>query len=182
MALTVGSFFDFPASALASLDPRTPTPRGLERVTRHPLFVGVALLGVSHALLAAHLVGTVAFGGLALLGIAGAMHQDRKLSGRFGDAYTRYVDETSIVPFAAVARGRQRIVLQELPWFGLALGVALTIVLRSVHSSILAGGGIYAIAVTLGGAATALILTVVRRNRRRAAPALEPSVRAAQRH
>ena len=64
-------------------------PRGLERVTRHPFFVGVALLGAAHALLAPRLVGAVAMGSLALLAGVGAWFQDRKLLALRGERYAR---------------------------------------------------------------------------------------------
>jgi uncharacterized membrane protein len=73
--------------------PRLPTalfahpswsPRGIERITRHPFFVGFALFAVAHALLATRLVGTVFFGGFAFLSIVGACHQDRRLLARWG--------------------------------------------------------------------------------------------------
>jgi uncharacterized membrane protein len=149
----------------------------LERITRHPFFIGIGLFGVAHALLAAHLVGTVTFAVVGLVGLAGAMHQDRKLRVLRGDAYADYVAQTSFVPFAAIVSGRQHVVWRELPWTGLAVGLVFAYVLRSVHSSILAGGGLWVIAVVLGGAASALAQALIRRNRPASAvarPASEP--------
>ena len=53
-------------------------------MTRHPFFVGVALLASAHVLLATRLVGAVFFAGLAALAILGARHQDRKILARRG--------------------------------------------------------------------------------------------------
>src|SRR5207245_11692690 len=100
-----------------------PAPRGLERVPRPPFFVGVALFALAHALLATRLVGTVGFGSLALLAIAGTRHQDAKLLARSGQPYADYLAATSAVPFAAVLAGRQRFVWRELALGALAAGL-----------------------------------------------------------
>lgn len=165
IVLMSASLWSFPASAMALVDPRPLAPRGMERITRHPFFVGVALLGITHALLATRLVGMVAFGGFAILAIAGAMHQDRKLLAELGSPYRDYLAATSLVPFAAIARGRQRIVWGEMPLFGLVVGVALAFALRSVHASIMGHGGAWVIGVVLGGAALAMIQTLAHRRR-----------------
>src|SRR5437016_3092708 len=144
-------------------------PRGIERVTRHALFVGVALLGAAHALLATRLVGTVLMGGLAVVAGAGAWHQDRKLLRQRGEPYAAYLEATSAVPFGAIVAGRQRLAWSELPAGALALGVVLSVVLRTVHGSIFAHGGGWVIAVVVGGAAL-LGVQSARRVRRRPLP------------
>lgn len=144
-------------------------PRGIERVTRHGLFVGVALLGAAHALLATRLVGAVMMGGLALFAVIGAWHQDRKLLRQHGEPYAAYLEATSTVPFAAIVAGRQRLAWGELPLGALALGIALAVVLRTVHESIFAHGGAWVIAAVLGGATLAGVRSA-RRVRRRPLP------------
>src|SRR6185295_17077612 len=97
---------------------------GLERVTRDPFFVGLALVMAAHALLATRLVGAVFCAGFVVLIVAGSVHQTRKLRARHGATYDGYLATTSFVPFAAVLRGEQRIVWRELPWLSLAAGAA----------------------------------------------------------
>jgi uncharacterized membrane protein len=165
VTLIAASLWRFPASTLALVDPRPFEPQGIERITRHPFFVGVALMGIAHVALAARLVGAVAFGGLAILTIAGAMHQDRKLLANVGAPYAEYLRQTSFVPFAAIATGRQRIVWRELPWAGLTVGLALAFALRSVHASIMSHGGAWVIGVVLGGAGLATLQMLAHRRR-----------------
>jgi uncharacterized membrane protein len=153
--------------------PHVCAPRGLERITRHPFFVGMALLGGSHALLASRLVGTVAFAGLALLAVAGAWHQDRKLARQRGSSYVEYLGVTSAVPFGAILAGRQRLVWRELPLGGLATGVAVAFALRAVHPTILGDGGAWVIGFTVGSAFL-LMLDAWRRTRRVRVPAPLP--------
>jgi len=151
-----------------------PSPRGLERVTRHPFFAGVALFAVAHALLASRATGTVAFAGLALLAVFGAWHQDRKLRARRGEAFAAYLAATSAVPFGAVLAGRQRLTWRDLPLAYLAAGVALAWGLRHVHASIWGDHGIYVIVGVVGGALIQLLLGI-RRVRRAHSRTTEPT-------
>jgi uncharacterized membrane protein len=167
VALSVASFWALPVSALALLVGGSPRgPRGLERITRHPFFVGTALLGVGHVLLASRLVGVIAFSGLALLSIGGAIHQDAKLRSNLGQPYLDYLRQTSIVPFAAILRRRQRFVAREIPWLGFAAGLAVAFALRSVHDAILGHGGAWVIGVAVVGAGLATLQTRMVRSRR----------------
>ena len=152
--LAVGGAFVFPSTPMAFFQNRSAYEvRGLQRVTRHPFFAGVTLLGVAHALLASRLVGSVAFGGLALLAGAGAWHQDRKLMKRRGPAYVDYCARTSAVPFAAILGGRQPLAIHDLPLGALAVGLATAVVLRVRHAHLLADGGVGIVVSTVGGAA-----------------------------
>lgn len=155
VVLATASLYGYPASPYALGNERAREPRGLDRITRHPFFVGVALFGAAHALLASRLVGTVFFGALAIYSILGSAHQDRKLLRLRGQAYGDYLARTSLVPFAAIAAGRQRIAWEELSWIGLGGGVVVAWLLRTVHDSIFAHGGAWVIAATIGGAALA---------------------------
>jgi len=169
IVLIAASLVVYPRSPMALFNKTVRAPRGIERVTRHALFVGVALLGAAHALLATRLVGTVLMGGLAIVAVAGAWHQDRKLLRQRGEPYAAYLEATSTVPFGAIVAGRQRLEWSELPAGALALGVVLAVVLRTVHGSIFAHGGAWVIAVVLGGAALAGVQSA-RRVRRRPLP------------
>jgi uncharacterized membrane protein len=167
VVLTIATVQSVPASLLPLLIPGGPKePYGLERITRHPLFVGTAMLGVGHLLVASRMVGVVAFGGLAIYSIAGALHQETKLRRELGDRFTAYLNATSLVPFAAIVAGRQRLAVSELPFVGIAVGLLLALALRWAHASILADGGAWAIGVMIVGPLTAAVFTWLRRRRR----------------
>jgi len=168
LVLAFASLYSYPASPYALGNALTREPRGLERVTRHPFFVGMAITGAGHALLASRLVGTLFFGALAAYALIGAMHQDRKLLAQRGRPYADYLAATSLLPFGAALTGRQRIPFAELPWFGLGSGVLVAGLLATVHESIFAYGGAWVIGVTVGGAAV-LGLQSWRRSTRRTA-------------
>jgi len=145
-ATYVGSPYDFFAA-------RVRAPRGIERITRHPFFAGLALFALAHALMAPHLIATVGFAGLGLVTMVGARHQDAKLLARGGKPYADYLAATSAVPFAAIVAGRQRLVWRELPLGAFAIGLAVAALLRAVHGSIFADGGAWVIVTVVGGAA-----------------------------
>jgi uncharacterized membrane protein len=149
---------DYTRSPSALFSPPIRPPHGAERITRHPFFAGVAAVALAHALLATHAVGTVFFAGLATLAIGGAWHQDRKLLAKRGPAYAGYVAATSAIPFAAIVAGRQPFRPAELPLAGIATGIALAAVLRTVHGSIMAHDGAWVIGGVVGGAAVAGLL------------------------
>jgi uncharacterized membrane protein len=143
----------YPGSPYDQFGRMVRSPHGIERITRHPFFAGVALFAGAHALLSAHLVGTVLFGGIALLAIVGPVHQDAKMRARRGGSFGDYLSVTSAVPFGAVLTGRQRIVWRELPAGALVAGLAVAAGLRAVHDSIFAHGGLWVIVAVVGGAA-----------------------------
>jgi uncharacterized membrane protein len=132
---------------------RVRPPYGIERVTRHPFFMGVALLGLAHTLLATHLIGTIHFAMLTLLAAAGTYHQDRKLLARLGQPYGEYLEHTSSVPFVAITMGRQKMEWRELPLTAMSVGLVVSMVLRAVHDHIFDFGGIFVISGVVGGAA-----------------------------
>jgi len=144
-ATYVGSPYDHLAGTVRA-------PQGVERITRHPFFGGLALFALAHALLATRLIGTVGFAGLALVTIVGARHQDAKLLARAGKPYADYLAATSAMPFAAILAGRQRFVWREFPLGAFATGLAVAVALRAVHGSIFANGGVWVIATVIGGA------------------------------
>ncbi len=148
--------------------------RGIERVTRHPFFAGMALLAVAHALLAPHFVGTVFFTGLLLLATLGAWHQDRKLLRARGRAYAEYLTTTSAVPFVAIVARRQVLAWRELPMRALAGGLVLALAAARWHDALFARGGWPMVALVLGGAIIAGV-NARRRARRFAAAHAAPS-------
>jgi uncharacterized membrane protein len=178
IVLMAGSTAAYPRSPMAIFGGRRQrAPYGLERITRHPFFVGVALLGAAHAVLATHAVGAVFTLGFAVLGFVGAVHQDRKLAALRGTSYAEYRAQTSLVPFAAILSGRQRLALRELPVVSLGAGLGVAVLLRTIHDRLFAGGGWWFVVGTLLGAAGFTLLAT--RAARRARDGVVPRVDAA---
>jgi uncharacterized membrane protein len=155
--LASSTFAHYPRSPYAVLGRSAAAARGMARITRHPFFAGLALFAIAHGLLATRLIGTVFLFGFALLALAGAAHQDRKLVARRGEAHAAYLRETSMLPFAAIVSRRQRLLWRELPLGALAIGAALALGLRQAHEFIFSAGGFFVVAAVLGGAAFEIV-------------------------
>jgi uncharacterized membrane protein len=123
-----------PPSAMTSPD-RRPTAHGVLRITRHPFNASLGLFGLAHILVNGALGDVLFFGGFPLFAWFGSRHQDARMA-RDKSGYRELMAETSIVPFAAVLTGRQRIAARDLPWGGFAAGLVLALVVRQFHGTL----------------------------------------------
>jgi uncharacterized membrane protein len=73
------------------------------------------------------------FGAFLVTALAGMPSIDAKLAERDPQGWRRFTAVTSIVPFAAITAGRNRLVPAEIGWLPLALGVGLWAVLLWAH-------------------------------------------------
>ncbi len=119
------------------------TPRGLTRVTRHPLILPVVPWGFSTANLAGgRACDYIFFGGILMYAIAGCFAVDlwegsvgtvfqtekqRQAEGEEGERtqLNMFFAETSFIPFKAVFDGRQSLddIYMETPWLQLSAGL-----------------------------------------------------------
>ncbi|QNI49382.1 15-cis-zeta-carotene isomerase protein family [Synechococcus sp. A15-60] len=101
---------------------------GIIRISRHPQAVGQILWCLSHALWIGSSFMLVTCAGLIGHHLFAVWHGDRRLKQRFGDAFDKLRDETSVVPLAAVIEGRQTIIWTELvrpAQLGIAIAVGV---------------------------------------------------------
>lgn len=106
--------------------------RGVLRITRHPFLWGIALWGAGHALVNGERFALMLFGVLTLMVIFGARSIDRKGRARDPEAWVRFEDVTSNVPFMAITQGRNSLKLGEIGWRALA-GLAVAALLALGH-------------------------------------------------
>lgn len=97
--------------------------RGVLRVTRHPFLWGVALWAAGHLMVNGDLASLVLFGSLLILAVLGPASIDGKRRRKLGDAWNGFAAQTSAVPFAAIAAGRQSLKLGEIGWWRLGVAV-----------------------------------------------------------
>lgn len=90
--------------------------RGLHRITRDPWLTGWWLAGLGHLLVNGSLFDVVAFGGFLVYPVISLIAQERWHARDHAEAYREVRLRTSILPFAAILQGRQRLALGELPW------------------------------------------------------------------
>ncbi len=74
-------------------------PKGVFRITRHPMMWSFTLWGVVHILIAPRPENFVLCGAIILLALVGAALQDGKKKRLMGDAWASWVTRTSFVPF-----------------------------------------------------------------------------------
>ncbi len=111
-------------------------PRGIQRVTRHPMLWSFALWGLIHTVANGDTASLVFFGSFALTALAGMPSIDAKLARRHGDAWAAFAGQTSILPFGAILAGRNRLVLSETGWMPPVVGFVLWAALLHFHRSI----------------------------------------------
>jgi uncharacterized membrane protein len=156
-SLFITAVLVYPRLPMATFRHRVVPARGVQQITRHPFFSGIALWAAAHALLAPSTVTFVFFIGVIVLAFVGGMHQDRRLARELGEPYRAYAAATSFWPLVAVATKRQKIVWREQPWFGYGVGIGVSLALYQVHDHIFDRGGAYVIAVVSAGSIIAIL-------------------------
>ncbi len=169
-SLFIAAVFGYPRAPMAVFRHRVVQVRGIQQITRHPFFSGIALWAAAHALMAPSSVSFVYFVGLVALCLLGAIHQDQRLIAELGEPYRGYVAATSFWPFVAVATKRQKIDWLEQPWIGYAVGVIASLGLYEVHDHIFDRDGLYVIAVVSLGSIMAILNSGMRRAKAGEAP------------
>lgn len=106
--------------------------KGITRITRHGLFVGLGLWALAHLALNGAASDVAFFGGFAVFAVVGTLHQDARKRATAPELRTLY-RETSVVPFAAIIDGRTPLVASELSWFTLAAACVAAYGLYALH-------------------------------------------------
>lgn len=120
----------------ASISPGVATPRGVQRITRHPVFMAFGLFGLVHLLANGSTADLVFFGGFVVFALVGGWHQDRRLLAGGNPEVRAFLDATPFVPFTGGATVQG---LKELPPVAVAVGVALAVFVRYFHATWFAG-------------------------------------------
>jgi uncharacterized membrane protein len=117
----------------SSMAPAKLEVRGVLRITRHPMNMALAGWGLAH-MLANGTVGDVAFfGSFVVVGVFGAYHMDARLRRQKGPEFTLFCNQTSVLPFGAIVRGRNRLAADELSFPLAAMAIAAFLILVLFH-------------------------------------------------
>ena len=114
----------------ASMIPGVNQARGVLRITRHPMNIAFASFGLAHLASNGYLGDVFFFAQFLVLGILGAFHQDARLAKKKGEPYRELMRTTSVLPFVAILRRRNRLDAGELafPLFLIAVVVFVALV------------------------------------------------------
>ncbi len=86
---------------------------GIIRITRHPQMVGQVIWCIAHLLWVGTTFTLVTSLGLVGYHLFAVWHGDRRLLTRYGQAFETVKSRTSIIPFFAILKGKQRFVFHE---------------------------------------------------------------------
>ncbi|MGQ0654124.1 MAG: tripartite tricarboxylate transporter substrate-binding protein [Betaproteobacteria bacterium] len=106
--------------------------RGVIRITRHPIMWGVMLFAAAHVLAAGNARALVFFGGgFLLLAALGTVLMDHRK--KPSPDWARFAAVTSLIPFVAIAQGRNRLSLREIGWKRPLIGLLVFVALFFLH-------------------------------------------------
>jgi len=104
--------------------------RGVHRITRHPVIMGLGWLGLFHLVYNASATDVAFFAGFPAFAVAGCWHQERRMLAARGPDFRAYVEATPFLPFT----GRSALQgLRELSPAIWAAGLAAAITIRWLH-------------------------------------------------
>ncbi len=123
----------------ASMMPAKNEARGVLRITRHPMNMGITMWALAH-LLANGTVGDVAFlGSFVVVGVLGPYHMDARLKKTKGEDFIEFCRQTSVIPFSAILGRRNRLALDELSFPLALIAVVVFAALTFFHSRLFGG-------------------------------------------
>ncbi|MDE2487938.1 MAG: NnrU family protein [Alphaproteobacteria bacterium] len=112
---------------------RVDAVKGMLRITRHPFLWGVAIWAAGHLMVNGDAASIVLFGSLLALALFGTASIDAKRRRKLGKTWEAFAAQTSNLPFAAIASGRQRFSLGEIGWWRIGLAVVVWGVVGWAH-------------------------------------------------
>jgi uncharacterized membrane protein len=121
------------APSPASMRPGANVARGILSTTRHPMNMAFAAFGLTHVAANGFLGDVFFFGQFAVLGLVGAFHQDARLARDRGERYRNFMATTSVLPFAAILQGRNRVAADRRSLTMLLIALAVFAALMVFH-------------------------------------------------
>ncbi len=108
-------------------------PRGITRITRHPMLWSFAIWAGAHALGNGDLTSLIFFGTFLLTAALGMPSIDRKIARRDPVLWEKLSKQTSIMPFGAIFFGRMTADFHEIGWVPPVVGTAAWLALLMFH-------------------------------------------------
>jgi len=113
--------------------PAAMEPRGVLRITRHPMNMGIAAFALGHMASNPRPGELFLFGSLFVVGFFGAYHQDRRKAREKGDEFKEFQKKTSILPFAALVQGKTRLELRDFSFIVLVIVLIAFVAMLYLH-------------------------------------------------
>ena len=106
---------------------------GMLRVTRHPFLWGILLWSASHLLVRYDPAALLFFGSIGVVAAMGMWSIDRKRRLASGAAWLEFSRKASLVPFSAIAAGRQRFIFGEIGLWRVVAALTLWFAMLWLH-------------------------------------------------
>jgi uncharacterized membrane protein len=112
--------------------------RGMTRITRHPFLWGTALWALVHFVINGDAASSVLFGSLLLLALGGTASIDAKRRRNYAERWEQFARETSNVPFAAIAAGRNQLgpALREIGIVRPLIAIVVYVIVFALHGQL----------------------------------------------
>ncbi len=108
-------------------------PIGIQKVTRHPVLIAIALWAALHLTANGDMASLILFGAIGILTLGGIIHIEARRRTTGGEAWAGFAAASSIMPFAAIVQGRARVGFAEIGWNRLAAGIGVYALLLFGH-------------------------------------------------
>jgi uncharacterized membrane protein len=108
-------------------------PVGVQRITRHPVFMGIVMWALMHLLVNGFASDVAFYGGFVFFGLLGSWHQDHRQAALPDGAYATFCEQSPFLPFArrGVLKG-----LREIGVVPIVVGLLVAASLRFFHGSL----------------------------------------------
>jgi uncharacterized membrane protein len=110
-----------------------PMPHGVQKVTRHPMMMAVAIWSALHLGTNGDMASLILFGGILVLALGGIAHLEMRRRADDDGSWAKFAAASSVLPFVALAQGRARMRIGEIGWNRIAAGILLYLVLLFGH-------------------------------------------------
>ncbi len=131
--LFVGSVASPNPTAVGASDRPAAAPRGIFRITRHPMLWSFTLWAVVHVIANGTVAALLFFGAFAVTSLIGMPSIDAKLAARDPARWAPIAATTSIIPGAAILAGRNHLALTEIGSLVPLLGTIVWLVILIAH-------------------------------------------------
>ena len=103
----------------------------MQRITRHPLFMGFVLWAMMHLLVNGFASDVAFYGGFVVFGLLGSWHQDRRQKALPDGSYAQFCELSPFLPFT---RGGVLKGLREIGAVPIVVGLLAAGLLRYFHA------------------------------------------------
>ena len=112
---------------------------GILKVTRHPIQWGIFLFVTAHLTANGDKASLLLFGTVAIVSLVGMFSMDARRRNETDPRWQNFMAKTSMIPFAAIFAGRQKLMLADIKWPGLLVGAIVYTLVYFLHGWVSGG-------------------------------------------